>query len=227
MDQNADWEPAIKRLSAFKARHPNSWQLTACLELLGRLQVDAKQYQDAEETYLELAQADVPEDTKQEAQLWAAQVGIKAGKNQAALAKLQKLEAKLPKDSKYRGRAKIAEADCLLAAKKDAEAVALLRQVIKETSDKTLKAQAYNTLGVSYFNGEYLKEARWDFLWVNVVYNQDRAEHAKSLYYLWKIFDKLDEKDRAQECRDALIADRAFVGLEWQRLAQKEGAKGP
>ncbi len=79
-----------------------------------------------------------------------------------------------------------------------------MRQVIKDTSDKTLKAQAYNTLGVSYFNGEYLKEARWDFLWVDVVYNQDRAEHAKALYYLWKIFDKLDEKERAQECRDAL-----------------------
>ncbi len=75
LDQNADLEPAIKRLSAFKVRHPNSWQFTACLELLGRLQVDAKQYQEAEETYLDLAQADVPEDTKQEAELWAAQVG--------------------------------------------------------------------------------------------------------------------------------------------------------
>ncbi len=100
-----------------------------------------------------------------------------------------------------------------------------MQQVNKETTDKNLKASAYNALGVSYYSGEQLKEARWEFLWVDVVYNQDKAEHAKALYYLYKIFDKLDEKERAQECREAL-SDRAFTGLEWQRLLLKE-AKTP
>lgn len=225
LDDGADLEPAIKRLRNFKIRHPGSWQFSACLELLGRLQLDAKEFQDAEATYLELAQADVAEDTKREAELSAAQVGIKAGKHQAALAKLRALAAKLPKDSKYRGRAKIAEAECLLAAKKDPEATALLRQIIKDTSDKNLKALAYNALGVHSYQGENLKEARWDFLWVDVVYNQDPAEHAKALYYLWMIFDKLGDKERAQECREALVGDRSFAGLEWQRLALRETPK--
>src|SRR5262249_54759497 len=144
-----------------------------------------------------------------------------------ALKRVQALAAKLPKDSKFQGRAKVAEAECLAAAKKDAPAIALLRQVIKEANDKNVKALAYNTLGQCLYNGEHLKEARWEFLWVDVVYNQDKAEHAKALYYLAKIFDKLDEKDRAQECRDALVSERAFAGMEWQRQALKEAKAGP
>ena len=216
LDENGDLAPAIKRLSDFKAKHANSWQITACLELLGRLQTETKQYKDAEETYLELAQADVPDDTRQEAELLAAQVSAKAGKQEVALKKLQALEAKLPKDSKYRGRAKIGQAECLAAAKKEAAAIALLRQLAKETTDKNLKALAYNALGQCYYNGEQLKEARWEFLWVDVVYNQDKAEHAKALYYLAKTFDRLGEKERAQECREALMSDRSFAGMEWQ-----------
>ncbi len=91
-----------------------------------------------------------------------------------------------------------------------------------ETTDKDLKALAYNALGSYYYGKDQLKEARWEFLWVDVVYNQDQTEHAQALYYLFKIFDKLDQKDRAQECREALLGDRAFIGMEWQRLARNE-----
>jgi hypothetical protein len=62
----------------------------------------------------------------------------------------------------------------------------------------------------------------WEFLWVDAVFNQDKAQHAKALYYLWQTFDKRGEAsdpDRAQQCRDALINDRQFNGTEYQRLA--------
>jgi tetratricopeptide (TPR) repeat protein len=221
-DDNADLEPAIKRLRDFKTKHAQGWQIGACLQLLGRLQTESKQYADAEETYRELAQADVLGDVRQEAELLAAQVSAKAGKHEVALKKLQALEAKLPKDSKYRGLAKVAQAECLAASKKDAAAVALLRQVAADTTDKNLKAVAHNALGLVYFNQKQFKEALWEFLWVDVVYNQDKAEHAKALYYLVKVFDELEERERAQECREALISDRAFAGMEWQRQALKE-----
>ncbi|HWY86810.1 MAG TPA: hypothetical protein VNX28_08795 [Gemmataceae bacterium] len=224
-DEHGDLGAAIKRLSDFKASHKNSWQITACLQLLGRLQTDTKQYKDAEETYLELARANVPEDTKLEAELMAAQVSAKGGKYEAALKRLQALSSRLPKDSKYQGRAKIVLAECLVAGKKDNEAIALLRQLAKETSDKDLKASAYNTLGLTYYNSKQLKEARWEFLWVDVVYNQDKLEHAKALYYLADIFDQLNEKERAQECRDILVSDRSFAGMEWQRLAAHDASK--
>ena len=98
------------------------------MQLLGKLQVDTKKYKEAETTYLELAAADVPEITKQEAELTAYQVGIRAGKHEEALKKLKVLEAKLPKGSKYQGLARIAQAECLIAANKDSEAIVLLRR---------------------------------------------------------------------------------------------------
>ena len=100
----------------------------------------------------------------------------------------------------------------------------MLNQILKEVTDKSLKAAAYNALGVTLYDAGQPKEARWDFLWVDVEYNQDKAEHAKALYYLAKIFEDLGESERAQECRQTLLNSRDFMGLEFQRLAQRLGA---
>ena len=63
---------------------------------------------------------------------------------------------------------------------------------------------------------EKLKAARWEFLWVDVIYNQDAREHAKALYYLFRIFSELGEEDRAQECAQALQAER-YNGTSYQQ----------
>ena len=222
LDNNESLEPAIKRLSDYKLRNPDSWQITACLQLLGKLQLDAKKYQDADATYQELAKANVPEDIRHEAELSGVHVAIKAGKFDAAQSQLQKLVAKLPANSKFQGRAKVAQAECLLAAKKDADAVALLRKVAGETKDKDLKALAYNALGSYYYGKDQLKEARWEFLWVDVVYNQDQAEHAKATLLSFQNLRQAGPEGTRQECREALLADRAYIGMEWQRLARNE-----
>ncbi len=215
-------DAAIKRLHDFKTRHPNCWELGACLRLMGRLYLDGKQYKEAEDAFLELAQADVGDDVKGEAELAAVQVTIKAGQQDAALKRLQALAAKWPPDTLLQSRARVAQAECLAASKKNEEAVKLLREVARVTSDRNVKALAYNALGQTLYNADKLKDARWEFLWVDVVFNQSPAEHAKALYYLAKIFDKLGEQQRAQECRETLLSERAFAGLEWQRLAAKE-----
>ena len=217
-------DQAIAKLSDFKSKHADSWQITSCLKLLARLQLEKKQYAEAEQTYKELAQANVSDVVRQEAELSAAQVSLRAGKHELARKKLQELIAKLPKDSPFIARAQIAQAECLVAAKKPDEARKILKQIVKETGDKGLKAAAYNALGESYAKAGMLKEARWEFLWVDVVYNQDRNEHARALYYLWWIFSQLNEPERAQECLDALLNDSQFNGLEYQRLAREKKA---
>jgi len=88
--------------------------------------------------------------------------------------------------------------------------------------DKSLKAVIHNALGVCLFDKEDYKGARWEFLWVDVTYNQDKNEHAKALYFLWKIFDQLGDAERGQECREMLLNDRTFAGTEWRARAQKE-----
>ena len=101
-------------------------------------------------------------------------------------------------------------------------ALKILSQAAKETSDKDLKALIYNAKGVCLYEKNDFKAARWEFLWVDVVYNHAKNEHAKALYYLSKIFNELGEPERAQECREQLLNDRAFTGSEWRARAQKE-----
>lgn len=215
-------EPALAALKTFKTKHPDSWQIAAALQLLGRLQLDGKDFDGAKTTYGELAQANVAEDLKQEARLQAIHVDIRAGKSALAQAALTGALQSFPKGSKHAVKARVLQAELQLVAKKYDEATKLLRQVTKDTNDKELKALAYNALGVCLYEQEDYKGARWEFLWVDVVYNQDKDEHAKALYYLWKVFEKLGDAEKAQECREQLLNERAFAGTEWRARAHKE-----
>jgi TolA-binding protein len=221
-EDGAPVEPAIAALKKFKDKNGDSWQIGACLQLLGRLQLEQRDYPGAKETYAELAQANVPDDVKQDAQLQVIHVDIRSGKAAEAQSGLDGLLKTLPKGSKHAVKARVAQAELLMAAKKQDDATKLLQQVAKETNDKSLKAVIHNALGVCLFDKEDFKGARWEFLWVDVTYNQDKNEHAKALYYLWKIFDQLGDAERGQECREMLLNDRAFAGTEWRARAQKE-----
>lgn len=225
-EDGVDPEPAVQRLVNFKVKHPDSWQIAPALRMLGSAQIAQKKFKEAEETYMELAAANIAADAKLEGELLAAQVGVRAGKVKESLKKLDDILVKLPKDSKFFAKARIAKAESLAAAKSTAEAVTLLRQIIKESADKNVKASAYNALGEAYFQAAAYKEARWEFLWVDVVYNQDKNEHARALYYLSQVFEKLGDTEKAKEFRETLIADRQFAGSEWQRLAV-QAAKTP
>ncbi|MBI3412420.1 MAG: tetratricopeptide repeat protein [Planctomycetes bacterium] len=218
-EEGAGDDAALQKLAAFKSKHPDSWQIASCLRLLANMQIAQKKLKEAEDTYQELAAANVAPEVKLEGELLAAQVGLRGGKGNEAIKKLDDILAKLPKDSRFYARARIAKAESLATSKDKDQAIAMLRQIIKESSDKAVKATAYNALGEIFFHAAAYKEARWEFLHVDVLYNQDRNEHAKALYYLSQVFDKLGEPERAKECRDILAADRQFAGLEWQRLA--------
>lgn len=222
-EDGAPPEMAIEKLKAFTTNHPTSWQISHALTTLGRLQLEAGDAAGAEASFEKLASLDVSPDVKLDAELMAVQVGIKNGKHAEAQKKLKEIEANLPKGSRFAARARVAQAECFVAAKNLVEAEKLVRSVIKDTTDKQVKAVAHNTLGVCYLGTDgRKKEAMWEFLWVDVVYNQDKAEHAKALYYLWKIFTDLGEAERAQECRETLLTNPQFAGLEYQRMAQRE-----
>ena len=98
-----------------------------------------------------------------------------------------------------------------------------LQSIIRSAAAPPLKALAYNTLGDCYRLNNRLEDAFWQYLWVDQEYPQDNEEHAKALYFLSILFDKAKNMPtRAQSCRDRLLNDKAFAGLEYQRLAVKE-----
>ncbi len=221
-EQGGAVEPAIKALKKFKSDHADSWQIGACLQLLGRLQLDQKDFAGAKETYAELSTANVPDDVKQEAQLLVIQVSIRSGKSAEAKGALDAFLQSLPEKSKYAVKARVAQSELQIAAKDYDGAMKILAQASKEANDKDTKAIIYNAKGVCQFEKADFKAALWEFLWVDVVYNQSKAEHAKALYYLSKIFDELGDPEKAQECREQLLNDRAFANSEWRARAQKE-----
>lgn len=225
-EEGAPLAPALAKLKEFRAKYKGGWQTAPALELLARLQAGQKQYDQAVATLTDLAKLDVPATVKHDAELSAVQVLIQAGRQKEAGAQLDDLAKSATKDPRFAARVKAVQAELLVAANQTEKAKALLRQIIKGSSDRRVKAIAHNALGMALFKEGNFKDARWEFLWVDVYYNQDPDEHAKALYHLWKVFENLGDAVRAQECRETLLSDRQYNGLDYQRRAQVE-AKAP
>jgi tetratricopeptide (TPR) repeat protein len=200
--------------------------------------VDAGKFDEAAATFAQVADNEaLPDDVRDDAKLSTIQVKLQAGKYEEARDQLKELQGSLKAGSRFSARAKVAEAECLVAETKKyqqkddparvklfTQAVDLVRGVIKESNDKYVKAVGHNTLGYCYMEQGQTKDAVWEFLWVDVVYNQDRMQHGKALYHLWDLFTKDGDAPRAQECREALMAPQ-FTGTEYQRLVKD--AKAP
>src|SRR5438067_1029804 len=73
-------EVFVGKLRTFKMKHGGGWQLVNGLKLLAELQTEQKEYAEAEATYRELASANVGDAVKEEAELLAATVSMRAGK---------------------------------------------------------------------------------------------------------------------------------------------------
>ncbi len=212
-------DKALAKLLQFKSAFPNSWQINKIMPLVAQLQMDAKDYKGAEQTFQEMAEmTDLPEDVRREAQLNVVQVSVQAGNIEQAGKKLEELSKKPGASPIFLARVKMARADLLVGQKKIDEATPILQQLLKETTDKQIKALAHNALGECLYKANRYEDALWEFLWVDTVFNQDRAQRAKALYFLWQTFERLNNAERAQECREALT-DPAYAGTEYQRLA--------
>ena len=221
--ENLGTDKALARLQDFRRRHPTSWQINHVMPLIAQLQLAGGDAAGAEETFKDMAEMEtLPAEVRKDAELMVVQVLIRAGKGDQAQKKLNALAAKPGNSPVFASRIKMARAEVLVSQKKIDDAVPLLQQVVKENNDKSVKAQAHNALGECYFKSTRYSEARWEFLWVDAVFNQDKAQHAKALYFLAKTFEQLGDADRGQECRQQLLTDRHLAGTEYQRKAAAE-----
>jgi tetratricopeptide (TPR) repeat protein len=227
-------DKAIARLKDFTKKNPTGWQINTAYQTLGRMQIDTGDFAGAEDTYTKLAKLDaLSDEARMDAKMLAIQAKIQGGKYADAKGDVLELQKELPKGSRFHARARVAEAECLVAETKGKDeatkgklfeqAIDLVKGVIKDSSDKYVKAVGHNTLGYCYLEQGKPKDAMWEFLWVDVVYNQDRLQHAKALFHLWELFRKDGDAPRAQECREALMAPQ-FAGTEYQKQVQKEAA---
>jgi len=222
LDQLAP-DKSLARLQAFKTANPSCWQVVHVMPTIAEIQMNAKDYKGAEATFQEMADMEALSPTARlNAELDIGQVNVIAGNMDKAQKKIEELTKRAVKNPAMLSRVNMARAEILVGQKKSEEAVSLLKQIVKNSTDKQIKALAHNTLGESYFKANRYNDAVWEFLWVDAVFNQDRNQHARALYYLWKTFEQLNNAERAQECRETLLNDRQFAGTEYQRKAAAE-----
>ncbi len=205
-------------LSQFLKEYPRSWQVLACADLLAGLQTVDGDWKAARQTYRGvLASPDLPADARRELELREAETLVQGKEFTEAEKKMRALAAGLPEDSAQAVAIQVALAECQAAAGKGEEAARGLEQLIPRIPDPALRARAYNTLGDCHRAAGRPRDALWDYLWVDVIYHQDRREHARALYHLARLFAEFKDEGRAREYRKKLDTDPQFAGLEYQR----------
>jgi tetratricopeptide (TPR) repeat protein len=205
-DDPAQLEAAIKELKDFKDKHPESWQIVPCARALARLQVKANRVEEARKTYEDLARVpNISRDIQQECDLAAAEALMHdASKYAEAERKLQAIVQGLPADDPQREKVQVYLARCAAAKGKDqfTRVEEELRKTIDHSKDDDLKALAYNTLGDCYLLHGQTKDAMYAYLWVDLIYHQNKEQHLKAVSQLAKVFADLKDEKRAKEYQE-------------------------
>jgi hypothetical protein len=220
--QQAEDDPTLvpaaeAKLDQFLKSNPQAWQVSRAADLLGRLQAQKGDWEAARRTYEALAATpELPPEVRQEIAERIAGVLISAGQFPAAQKKLTEALAAAPAESPQAFRLQMALALCQAAAGQAGAVAERVEAALERAADPELKALAYNTLGDCHVLANRPRDALWDYLWVDVIYHQDKHEHARALYHLAKLFQEFKEEKRAQQFREKLSGP-AFAGCEYQR----------
>jgi hypothetical protein len=223
-DEPGQLDAALEALARFRADYPDSWQFVPCSKLLATLRELSGNTAAAQKIYEDLAASEaLPKDARQEFSLAEARLLIRANQHEAALKKLKDVAGDIAADDPRQARIQVYVTACNAAAGKIPDAEKQLTELIAGKADNDAKALACNALGDLHLRDGKAGDAFWDYLWVDVLYNQDREEHAKALFQLSKLFEQV-KKDptRAQQCLDRLVNEKEFTGSPYQKLAAKQ-----
>ncbi len=214
---------AIAELRNFKRDFPESRQILECLELLSRLLlIDGESRQEVVDAFRELRKKyGQSKEVSAKADLFETQLLLEDGqsllvkgsrdeakkKYAEAQAKLTAMVANAEKAGQLDLRISLAE--CKAVLDKADEALKELDALLTQAGDDRTRAAVHLGRGDCHRLTGKFREAMWDYLWVDAVYNEDREKQAKAVYYLHDIFsNRLPEmanaKDYARECQDRL-----------------------
>jgi hypothetical protein len=227
-DDPAKRDAAAEALKKFKSEHGNGWQLVKATKMLVRMLELKGDEAGAQAAYAELADNEAaPLEVRHEFGLMVVRYLLRKGKHAEAATKARAIQQGLAANDPQAVKLKVYLAACDIAAGKPDGAEKALRAVLESGADNDVKALARNTLGDYYRAQGQPDKAFWEYLWVEVHYNQDREEVSKALYYLAKLFAEV-RKDpvRARECLERLSDEKQFGGLEYHRKALAEKSAG-
>jgi predicted Zn-dependent protease len=222
-DDPTKTDDAIKALADYHTSNSGGWEIVPATRLLAQMLEDKGDQAGARLAYEELAaNPDVPPGIQLATNLRVARMLLHEKKYADAEQKLKGVAAGMKLDDPQRAYVQVYLASTAVAQGRLKEAEGPLKDAVKGAGDDNLKALAYNTLGDYFQQNKQPEEAFWDYLRVDVLYGQDREEHARALYNLWKLFDSVrGDAPRAQDCLKEL---KKLTGTEYAARAEKEAA---
>lgn len=189
-------DQAVDALQKITSEMASSRHYGPALELLANLRIDARDFEGADAALLELAKLSWAAD---KAAVLRAQVMVKRGQSDQALAELDTLVDRLPESSPARLRADLARAEAMAALDRFDEAETIVREIIDEADpeDSSTLAPAYNTLGDCLRAAGKPRDALFAYLNTDILYATQADEHARSLAGIAQLWRVLDRNDRA------------------------------
>jgi tetratricopeptide (TPR) repeat protein len=205
-DDKAQNQAAIKLLEDFKKNHSAGWQIISCVRTLSDLYVNLTEFEKAVAAFDDLKRMPgISEETKVECDRRAAECLVRIKKHGEAADRLTKVLATMKP-----GTAAYEELDnqrllCLAnTPAKYQQAVAEFRKRITAAKEPVKLAIAHNALGECFLMNNDPKSAVYEFLYVDLIYNQDREQHKRAVEKLVQAFKELKQPDRSREYADKL-----------------------
>lgn len=228
-DDASHRDAAFSALNDYKTAFADGWEIVPALQLLATLQEEKGDTEGAGKTYTDLAELPgITADMKLQNQLKGARLLMRALKFGEAEQKLKQVESALPANDPQRAFVEVYLIQSRIAQKGSLNGIdKKLEQIIRSGKDGSLCGLAHNALGDYYRTKGDNAQAFWEYCKVDMLYNQDKEEHAKALYYLSQLFDKppRNNRDRAEEFLSRLKSPQ-FDGTLYQRLATSERKPG-
>jgi hypothetical protein len=192
---------AIDLLIKFKKNHSDGWQITRAVGRLADLQIANEDFTGATATLKEMENMKgLPDEVRIQIPGRLVDVLIGGKKYAEASTQIDKLLAGLKADSPeaFALRVKKIQVDGSVPGQLE-KAVKQVDDLIKGAKDRKQIPVCYNVKGQLLLTNNRPKEALYEFLYVDLIYNEDPVEQGKACVELAKLFDKIKQPARAKE----------------------------
>ncbi|NBR04401.1 MAG: hypothetical protein EBT92_01365 [Planctomycetes bacterium] len=214
---------AIKSLNNVRVDNPDSWMTLGSFKIEAELQELKGNFDAALKLYQGIGKlAGVPPDIKTDSDFLVLKLLMRTNRMAEAEAKLKEVEASILEGDPRRAQVLLVKTQANLLNDQLNAIEVDLNKVIDSTDESFTRGKAFNLLGEYYLKKNKEADAFWAFLIVDTLYSQDVDEHAKALYHLSILFDKVkNDPIRARQSKDKLL-DPVYAKSDYQKKVDVE-----
>ncbi len=214
---------ALKSLNTVRLDNPDSWMTLNAFKIEADLQEFKGDFDAALKLYQGVSRLPgIPPEIKTDSDFLILKLFMRTNRMAEAEAKLNEVEKAIPQDDPRRVQVLLVKSQANLLNDKLETLVVDLNNVIALSVENYIRGKALNLLGEYYLKKNMPTEAFWEFLKVDTLYSQDVDEHAKALYNLSILFDKVkNDPIRSRQATDKLM-ESTYSKTEYQKKASSD-----